>query len=533
MDGWLNTHDLGCLDADGLLWVVDRRNDLILRGGQNVYPAEIEHVLRQSPAVGDAAVVPAPSDVWGQTPVAFVEPAPGATVDESDLIDLCVRNWPATSDRAASSSSTRSRATRPARSCGPRCGSGPSHRPLRRAHDHGHHRPAAASPPELVGEAIGQLAIPLGGRPCSNATTTPMTSSCSGSTAGQATPVGRRRPGWTGTTRPTRRTRWACRTSSCGSPVRRCGTGCRRPTTASCAGTRPAWMYSQFLHAEQFALLAVGKISQTVPELDAKLFAATQLMDEARHAEVFNRYLMNEDRCALRVVGSLASLFDRHARGPVGLRRAGRARRCVENMGLAAFGHATHRIAGPVRQVLAAYVCPDEARHVAFGRIVLRRYYPELSEAELPRTRGVRAGGLLVAARRLRRRGDLGALDYGAEECVDIARSSPAHARVPPPAVHADRAGAARHRAVQPAGAGRPGEDGRPRLRRAGRSPPTRCTTPTPRPTEWTERARGRRVSATSQRDRAARRGRAGSKPSNRATRATEPAREPSIGGRR
>ncbi|MFI0939833.1 class I adenylate-forming enzyme family protein [Streptomyces sp. NPDC021020] len=89
-DGWLNTRDLGCVAPDGLVWVVDRRNDLILRGGQNVYPAEIEHVLRQSPNVADVAVVPLPSPVWGQTPVAFVQTAEGGTFDEAELLGLCV-----------------------------------------------------------------------------------------------------------------------------------------------------------------------------------------------------------------------------------------------------------------------------------------------------------------------------------------------------------------------------------------------------------------------------------------------------------
>lgn len=89
-DGWLNTKDLGCVDHDGLLWVVDRRIDLILRGGQNVYPAEIEHVLRKCPAVADVAVVPVSSPAWGQTPVAFVQPEPGATVAEDALIELCI-----------------------------------------------------------------------------------------------------------------------------------------------------------------------------------------------------------------------------------------------------------------------------------------------------------------------------------------------------------------------------------------------------------------------------------------------------------
>ncbi|KUJ69006.1 hypothetical protein ACZ90_14225 [Streptomyces albus subsp. albus] len=89
-DGWLNTRDLGCVGPDGLVWVVDRRNDLILRGGQNVYPAEIEHVLRQSPDVADVVVVPAPSEVWGQTPVAFVQPVAQDRFDASALLTLCV-----------------------------------------------------------------------------------------------------------------------------------------------------------------------------------------------------------------------------------------------------------------------------------------------------------------------------------------------------------------------------------------------------------------------------------------------------------
>jgi len=92
-DGWLNTQDLGCLDEQGRIWIVDRRQDLILRGGQNIYPAEIEHVLRQSPLVADVAVVPAPSVNWGQTPVAFVQPIPPRDqLDEADLtalVDLC------------------------------------------------------------------------------------------------------------------------------------------------------------------------------------------------------------------------------------------------------------------------------------------------------------------------------------------------------------------------------------------------------------------------------------------------------------
>lgn len=89
-DGWLRTRDLGCRDEAGLIWLVDRRNDLILRGGQNVYPAEIEAVLRGSPHVADVAVVPVPSAVWGQAPFAFVQPTAPDDFDEAALLAVCV-----------------------------------------------------------------------------------------------------------------------------------------------------------------------------------------------------------------------------------------------------------------------------------------------------------------------------------------------------------------------------------------------------------------------------------------------------------
>jgi acyl-CoA synthetase (AMP-forming)/AMP-acid ligase II len=90
-NGWLHTGDLGYLEEDGRIWTVDRRTDLILRGGQNVYPAEIERVLRTSPNVADVAVVAAPSEAWGHTPWAFVQPVDPEAFDERELLDLAVR----------------------------------------------------------------------------------------------------------------------------------------------------------------------------------------------------------------------------------------------------------------------------------------------------------------------------------------------------------------------------------------------------------------------------------------------------------
>ncbi len=88
-DGWLLTGDLGYATAEGHLYLVDRRSDLIIRGGQNIYPAEIERVLGAHPGVVDVAAVAAPSQEWGEVPVVFVtvrEPAPVT----ADLMASCI-----------------------------------------------------------------------------------------------------------------------------------------------------------------------------------------------------------------------------------------------------------------------------------------------------------------------------------------------------------------------------------------------------------------------------------------------------------
>ena len=82
---WLRTGDIGRLDAEGFLYVVDRKKDMILSGGQNVYPADIEAVLFTHPGVTECAVVGAPSRKWGETPVAFVVPAAGGSIDAEEL----------------------------------------------------------------------------------------------------------------------------------------------------------------------------------------------------------------------------------------------------------------------------------------------------------------------------------------------------------------------------------------------------------------------------------------------------------------
>jgi acyl-CoA synthetase (AMP-forming)/AMP-acid ligase II len=86
IDGWYRTGDGGVLDAEGYLTVTDRLKDMIISGGENIYPVQVEDVLRQHPGVRDAAVVGVPDDRWGERVVAMVERHPGAALEENDLI---------------------------------------------------------------------------------------------------------------------------------------------------------------------------------------------------------------------------------------------------------------------------------------------------------------------------------------------------------------------------------------------------------------------------------------------------------------
>ncbi|MFX0579228.1 class I adenylate-forming enzyme family protein [Nocardia nepalensis] len=92
VDGWLHTGDVGRFDADGYLVLVDRIKDMIIRGGENIYPKEIENVLHAHPGVLEAAVVGAPDPVLGEVPRAHVVPLPGSAVTVAELIEHCARS---------------------------------------------------------------------------------------------------------------------------------------------------------------------------------------------------------------------------------------------------------------------------------------------------------------------------------------------------------------------------------------------------------------------------------------------------------
>jgi hypothetical protein len=140
---------------------------------------------------------------------------------------------------------------------------------------------------------------------------------------------------------------------------------------------------SQFMHGEQGAMMTAAKIVETVPWIDAKYYAATQTMDEARHTEVFAKYLHTKVGEAYPMSPFLeeqitALLEDsRWDIAYLGMQIV------IESLALAAFGNMLRTTEEPLLRKLLRYVMSDEARHVAFGVLSLAEYYQGLTEAEL------------------------------------------------------------------------------------------------------------------------------------------------------
>ena len=90
VDGWVLTGDIGRFDKNGYLYVLDRAGDMIISGGYNIYPAELENVLSDHAEAIEAAVFAIPSEQWGESPMAVCVVAEGANVEEGELIQLCI-----------------------------------------------------------------------------------------------------------------------------------------------------------------------------------------------------------------------------------------------------------------------------------------------------------------------------------------------------------------------------------------------------------------------------------------------------------
>ncbi len=139
---------------------------------------------------------------------------------------------------------------------------------------------------------------------------------------------------------------------------------------------------SQFMHGEQGALIATSKIVQTVPDLDSKFYAATQVMDEARHVEAYTRLLHEKFELAYPITPGLKALLESGLSDSRWDMTYLTMQILIEGLALAAFQRLRDQSKNPLAAAVNAYVMQDEARHVAFGRLALRDYYPQLTDAE-------------------------------------------------------------------------------------------------------------------------------------------------------
>jgi hypothetical protein len=185
-----------------------------------------------------------------------------------------------------------------------------------------------------------------------------------------------------------------------------------------------AWTWSQFLHGEQGAMITAARIVETVPDLDAKFYGSTQVMDEARHVEVYSRYLREKLELAYPINPGLKSLLNdvisdsRWDMTYLGMQVL------IEGLALAAFGLIRDNATEPLAKALNTYVMQDEARHVAFGRLALREYYPQLTSAERAEREEFCTEACFMMRERFIGEEVWRHLDVDADECMAYMRAS-------------------------------------------------------------------------------------------------------------
>ena len=143
-----------------------------------------------------------------------------------------------------------------------------------------------------------------------------------------------------------------------------------------------AWSISQFLHGEQGALLVASQLASCAPTFNAKLYAASQTFDEARHVEAFNKYLQTRMKRTWPIGRALKGLLDKILTDErwdlkfIGMQIV------IEGLALAAFQASREAVSDPVYKEFVGYIIRDEARHVTFGVNYLEEYIKTLSEEE-------------------------------------------------------------------------------------------------------------------------------------------------------
>jgi P-aminobenzoate N-oxygenase AurF len=143
-----------------------------------------------------------------------------------------------------------------------------------------------------------------------------------------------------------------------------------------------SWTLSQFMHGEQGALLATAQIVTATPLIESKFYAASQVMDEARHVEVYARYLREKLSGAYPINRHLRALLDQILTDSRWDMKYLGMQIMVEGLAMAAFGYMHKMCNEPLLTELTHYVMKDESRHVAFGVLSLNDYFGQLSAAE-------------------------------------------------------------------------------------------------------------------------------------------------------
>jgi hypothetical protein len=185
-----------------------------------------------------------------------------------------------------------------------------------------------------------------------------------------------------------------------------------------------SWQFSQFLHGEQGAMICSARIVESVPDLDSKFYAATQTMDEARHAETYARFLQEKVGLLYPINPHLKALLDdtlsdsRWDMPYLGMQVL------IEGLALAAFGLLRDMTPAALPKQIVAYVMQDEARHVTFGRMALREYYPQLSDAERAEREEFVVEGCYLMRDRFRQQEVWANLGLDVDACIDAVASS-------------------------------------------------------------------------------------------------------------
>ena len=184
-----------------------------------------------------------------------------------------------------------------------------------------------------------------------------------------------------------------------------------------------SWNISQFMQGEEAALICASKIVQQVPDLDAKFYGATQVMDEARHVEAYTK-LLQKFGVAYPMTEPLRILVDQALRDSRWDMTYLAMQVVIEGLALAAFGTIRDLSQNPLTRMVNAYVMEDEARHVAFGRLSLRDFYPQLSQAERDEREEFLVEACYHMRNRFQAREVYEVMGLPVEQCVEYAEQS-------------------------------------------------------------------------------------------------------------